>query len=95
MGDASDMADVERFMRSTEGSRFLEEFARELRGQKIENVEFSNETHQVSVVLHLENGHSVEMSCNELDLDRIRDAFEGALEREYYIDYPERRPAYE
>lgn len=90
MGDASDMADVDRFMRSTEGQAYLKEFAGGLAGKAIQEVSFSNDTHEVGVLLHLNNGRVMALSCSMLSLDMLRAEFADVLEREYYMDFPER-----
>lgn len=90
MGDASDMADLERFLRSEEGSAHLEKIRAELNGRRIIEVSFGNEVHAVSTTLHLDDGSVFEAFQSGHEIDSLREAFDDAIEREYYKDYPER-----
>jgi hypothetical protein len=45
----------------------------------------------VATVLHLDDGESFFVAQASLDIEAIRGQFEAVLEREYYVDYPERR----
>lgn len=92
MGDICDMNDLERFLRSTEGKAHLDEIRQMLEGRTIVDVSFSNEVHFVATTLHLDDGESFFITQPSLEVDAIREQFEDALEREYYVDFPERRP---
>lgn len=91
MGDGSDHADVARFMRSTAGQAYLKELAGALRGRRIENVTFENETHHLATVLRLDNGESFSAVQPEHEAENLRRRFGGAIQEEYYREYPERR----
>jgi len=54
-------------------------------------VEYSNEIHTIGITLTLDNGDTFECHYPELDLDALRESYSGVLEREYYLDFPERR----
>jgi len=92
MGDICDMNDLERFMRSTEGAAHLEEIRQMLKGRTIVDVSFSNEVHFVATTLHLDDGETFFITQPSLEVEAIREQFEAAIEREYYVDFPERRP---
>ena len=92
MGDISDMNDCERFCRSAEGKAYLEEASRMLKGHTIVDVSFSNEVHFIATTLHFEDGTAFFLSQPSLMLEAIREQFSEVLEREYFVDFPERRP---
>ncbi len=92
MGDICDMNDIERFFRSTEGRAHLEGIRRVLLGRTITEVEFINEVHFVNVTLRLDSGETFAVSDASMEVEAIRERFEDALEREYYVDFPERKP---
>ena len=92
MGSISDMNDVDRFLRSREGKEHLEGIRRSLKGKAITEVDFSNEVTGVAIVLYLDDGSSFVATQPELDVDVLREDFAEALEREYYKDYPDRKP---
>ncbi len=93
MGSACDMSDIDRFMRSSEGQVRLEKIRQSLVGRAIRQVIFSNETVRVGIHVELDDGNVADLSQAELDVDVLRLEFSKVLEREYYVDYPERRPA--
>ena len=92
MGDICDMNDLERFLRSLEGQAHLEEIRQMLKGRTIMDVEFPNEVHFIATTLHLDDGETFAVFQPSLEVEAIREQFEEALEREYYVDFPERRP---
>ena len=92
MGDICDMNDLERFMRSSEGKEYLEEICQMLKGRTIVEVDFTNEVHFIASTLHLDDGGTFFITQPSLEVEAIREQFEEALEREYYVDFPERRP---
>lgn len=92
MGDASDMADIDRFMRSEEGNKYLENIRAGLRGRMIVDVSFGNEVHCIATTLHLDDGNVFEAQQSEHEVDALRENFREAIEREYFKDFPERRP---
>lgn len=91
MGDASDMSDLERFMRSPEGTAHLEGIRTSLVGRRIVGVEYSNDIHTIGIVLNLDDGTTFDCQRPELDVDALREEFPEVLEREYYVDFPERK----
>ena len=92
MGDASDHADIERFQRSPEGQAQLQEIRQMLLGHTIKGVTFTNEVHFLTTELHLDDGETFVIFQPSLKLEAIQEQFEDVLEREYYKDFPERRP---
>ena len=92
MGDVCDMNDLERFLRSAEGQAHLEEVRQALLGRTITEVSFSNEVHFIVTTLHLNDGGTFAVFQPSLDVEAIREQFEDAIQREYYVDFPERRP---
>ena len=91
MGDGYDHADIERFVRSSEGQEHLEETRRMLVGLTIQEVSFSNETHCLATTLHLDDGETFVVFQPSLEVQALREQFEETLEREYYVDFPERK----
>jgi hypothetical protein len=95
MGDASDHADLERFMRSQEGQSHLNEICQMLKGRTIAEVEFSNEAHFIATTLHLDDGELFFITQASLEVEALREEFEEVIDREYYVDFPERKPTKE
>ena len=92
MGDICDMHDLNRFMRSPEGAAHLDEIRRMLKGRTVVDVDFSNEVHFIATTLHLDDGETFFITQPSLEVEAIQEQFEELLEREYYIDFPERKP---
>jgi hypothetical protein len=94
MGDASDYADVDRFMRSREGQRALDQFQQSLLEKVICDVTFCHLSTGVSVTLHFTDGGHLDLTVVEqaFSIESLRDRYKRVLEREYYIDFPERKP---
>ncbi len=92
MGDSSNMHDIERFMRSSEGQAYLEETRQILLGRSIVDISFSNETQFIATTLHLDNGETFAVFQPSLEVGAIQSEFEDVIEREYYIDFPDRKP---
>ena len=92
MGDICDMNDLERFLRSPEGQAHLEEIRQMLLDRTITEVTFSNEVHCITTTLHLNDGETFVAFQPSLDVDAIREEFEDTIEREYFVDFPERKP---
>ena len=92
MGDICNMNDLERFLRSPEGQAHLEEIRQMLLDSTITEVAFSNEVHCIATTLHLNDGETFVVFQPSLEVEAIREQFEDALEREYYVDFPERKP---
>ncbi len=93
MGDASDYAEVGRFLRSPEGQRALEQFRQSQLGKVISDVTFCQLSTGVSVTLHFEDGGHLDITVVEqaFSIDSLRDRYPAVLEREYDKDFPERR----
>jgi hypothetical protein len=91
MGDGSDHADIARFMRSAEGQAYLKQLASVLTGRRIEGVVFENQTHHLATVLQLDNGCTFSAVQSEHEAETLRGNFGGAIQEEYYREYPERR----
>ena len=92
MGDICDHNDLDRLMRSPEGKEHLEETRRMLLGRTIRDVSFSNEVHLITTTLLLDDNTTFIVFQPSLEVEAIREQFEEVIEREYYVDYPERRP---
>lgn len=92
MGDASNLADIDRFMRSEVGKAHLDEIAAMLKGRSIVDVAFTNEVWCVATTLHLDNGDLFAVFQPSLEVDALREQFADVLQREYLLDFPERRP---
>jgi undecaprenyl pyrophosphate synthase len=86
------MNDLERFMRSAEGAAHLEEIRRMLEDRTITKVTFSNEVHFIATTLHLDDGETFFINQPSLEVEALREQFEEVIEREYYVDFPERKP---
>jgi len=91
MGDIVDMNDLERFSRSKEGQAHLEEIRQMLLGRTVTEVCFSNEVHFLATTLHLDDGTTFAVFQPSLEVEAIRNEFEEVIEREYYVDFPERK----
>lgn len=94
MGDASDYAEVARFMRSPEGQRALDKFQKSLLEKVICDVTFCHLSTGVSVTLHFADGGHLDLTIVEqaFAIESLRDRYKHVLEREYYVDFPERKP---
>lgn len=91
MGDACNMADIERFMRSKGGKKHLREIRQMLKGHTIIDVTFTNEVWTIATEIHLDNGETFVIFQPSLEVDALREQFDDAIRKEYYKDYPERR----
>jgi len=95
MGDICDTNDLERFLRSPEGKAHLEEIRKILHGHTIREVTFSNEVHFIATTLHLDDGETFVVFQPSMEVGAIRSEFEEVIEREYYVDYPDRKPKHD
>ena len=86
------MNDLERFLRSDEGKARLNQIQCLLKGKTIVDIRFSNDVHFLSVLLDLDNGDTFSVTQSSLSVVAIREKFADVIEREYYVDFPERRP---
>jgi len=91
MGDISNMNDCERFLRSTEGQAQLEEIRAMLKDRTITEVSFSNEIRCIATTLSFDDDTSFVIFQPSLEVDVIREEFAEVLQREYYVDYPDRK----
>lgn len=91
MGGICDMMDCARLMRSKEGAAYLEGIRKMLEGRTIQKVDFTNEASFVATTLFLDDGETFFIAQPSLEIDAIREEFADVLEREYYVDYPERK----
>jgi len=92
MGCSSDMADVIRWTRSPEGQRALEQFRQSQLGKVISDVSFCHLSTGVSVTLHFADGGHLDLTIAEqaFSVESLRQRYPRVLEREYYVDFPER-----
>jgi hypothetical protein len=88
MGDLSDMNDVARVLRSTEGLARLEGIRASLAGRTIMDVEFINDVHAISILLLLDNGDTFLAMDPSLEVEALREEFSEVIERERLVDYP-------
>ena len=93
MGNITDMHDLERFMRSAEGKAHLEGIRSKLKNRIIVNVDFINEVHFIATALQLDSGETFTVTQPSLEVEALRNTFEEAIEREYYLDFPECKPS--
>ena len=95
MGDASDHADVGRFMRTSEGQQVLDRFRAGLVGKRITDVQFQHNTAGVGIVLSFEDRDILDLdeAVNAFSVEMLRRRFMRILDREYYVDFPGRRDA--
>lgn len=93
MGDASDLADVHRFTRSPEGKNALEKFRERVTGKTIVGASFCELSTGVSVTLLLDGGDYLDVTVLEqaFSVESLRDRYGYVLDREYYVDFPERK----
>jgi hypothetical protein len=91
MGDISNMNDIDRFMRSTQGQAHLDEIVAMLKGRTITDVTFSNEVNFIETTLSLDDGETFVLFQPSLEVDALREEFADVIQREYYVDYPERK----
>jgi len=96
MGDASDYAEVGRFMRCPEGQRALEQFRQSQLGKVISDVSYCHLSTGVSVTLHFADGGHLDLSIVEqaFSVQSLRQRYAAVLEREYYVDFPHRKPGW-
>ena len=92
MGDPSDRATIARFLRSPEGQEHLTRIRNRLLGHAISDVTFTNETTFIGMTLHFEGGDALGVSTPDLEVEALLEHFEEVLQREYFEDYPERKP---
>lgn len=94
MGDATDHADVGRFMRSKEGQRALDRFCARLEGKRIERVGLTHNGSGIGIELTLEGGGALDLAetLNAFAVESLRERYARVLDREYSVDFPERRP---
>lgn len=90
MGDLCDANDLDRFLRSEEGKNSLLEIRDQLVGRTIDDVAFSNEVGFIATVLHMDDGTTFLVVQPSLEVQAIREEFQGVLDREYLKDYPKR-----
>ena len=88
MGDLSDLNDVSRVLRSSEGKARLEGIRASLAGRTIVSVDFSNEVHAISILLRLDNEDTFLAMDPSLDVDALREEFAEVIDRERLVDYP-------
>ena len=92
MGDLCNMNDIDRFLRCRKGKAHLKKIVAMLKGRTITDVTFSNEVHCVVTTLCLDDDTTFVIHQPSLDVDALREEFVDAIQEEYYVDYPERRP---
>ncbi len=92
MGDASDHADVVRFMRSETGRKILAKTRKEFQGRWISDISFADDVEGVTGMITFHAGDPVNVILPGLTLGLIREEYDDVLQEEYYRDFPERRP---
>jgi len=93
MGDGSDHADVGRFMRTPEGQQILGRFRDRLIGKTITGVEFTHNSAGVGIMLTFDDRDSLDLAeaIEALTVETLRRRYRLVLDREYYVDFPERQ----
>ena len=91
MGDICNQNDVDRFMRCRKGKAYLKKIVAMLKGRTILDVTFSNEVSCIATTLILDDNTTFVVFEPSLDVDALREEFAEVIEREYYVDYPERK----
>lgn len=92
MGGLTNAKIIDRFMRCHEGQAALNEIVEMLKGRTIVDVTFSNETHHIITELHLDDNEIFVVLQPLWEVSAIEEQFQEILEREYYVDYPDRKP---
>lgn len=92
MGDASDHADVGRFLRTPEGKQVLERFRQTLVGKTIADVTFQHQTAGVGIVLTFADLDllDLEEAIKSFSIETLRRRYGRILDREYAVDFPGR-----
>jgi hypothetical protein len=92
MGDHVDAMDVERFMRSREGKRYMAKFRKSVVGKQVVGVSFANNTSGVGITLLFEGGDFIDigLAVEAFAVGSLRERYARALDREYRRDYPDR-----
>lgn len=92
MGDASDHADVGRFMRTPEGKQVLERFTASLAGKTIAGVEFTHNSTGIGIVLTFEDRDLLDLgeAIEAFSVETLRRRYMRILDREYAVDFPQR-----
>ena len=92
MGDICNMNDLERFMRSEEGRAEMDRVRDILLNGGIVGVAFESNISEIMLVLDVVHGLETKTICLPIwSVDELRSEFEEAIEREYFVDYPERK----
>jgi hypothetical protein len=89
MGDASDWSYIDRFMRSPEGMRLLDQVRKQILGTRIESVEFTNECWIIGLQLHLEDGAPLHLIVPQWDITCLQESYFCPLDREGELDLEE------
>lgn len=81
-------------MRCAEGQRALNQFQKSLLEKVICDVTFCHLSTGVSVTLHFADGGHLDLTIVEqaFSIESLRQRYGSVLEREYYIDFPDRKP---
>jgi len=92
MGDASDHADVGRFLRSPEGKEALERFRQRLIGKKIADVAFQHSSTGVQITLNFGDKDLLDLkeATRAFSVETLRRRYQRILDREYAVDFPGR-----
>jgi hypothetical protein len=76
-------------LRSTEGKARLEGIRASLVGRTIVSVDFNNDVHAISILLHLDDGETFLALDPSLDVEALREEFAEVIDRERLVDYPQ------
>ena len=88
MGDLSIMYDLDRFLRSVEGSGVSGRNPAGASWPHHRGISFSTRAASSPTILHLDNDTTFFVAQASLDVGAIREQFDAVLEREYYRDFP-------
>ncbi|MBI1318344.1 MAG: hypothetical protein GC168_05250 [Candidatus Hydrogenedens sp.] len=80
-------------MRSPEGKKVLERFQQGLVGKRIADVQFQHNTAGVGIVLTFDDRDLLDLgeAAEAFSVETLRRRYMRILDREYYVDFPERR----
>ncbi|MBI1320214.1 MAG: hypothetical protein GC168_14900 [Candidatus Hydrogenedens sp.] len=91
MGDASDHADVGRFLRTPEGKKVLDRFTESLVGKSIAGVEYTHYSTGIGIVLSFHDRDLLDLAeaIEAFSVETLRRRYQRLLDREYGIDFPQ------
>ena len=92
MRDASEMKDIDLFLRSRRGRAHLKKLVRRVKGRTVTDVTYSNEGRCIATRLTLDDGSHYVVYEPSLAVYELREEFGEAIEEEYYKELSKRGP---